>query len=60
MQNLVKITVNPLYTDTPYNDEICYNDNLTIPKSLLKRLQLVTKYAGILYLILYRNICFGY
>ena len=30
-------TGNPLYTDTRYNDEIPYNDNLTVTKPLLKR-----------------------
>ena len=45
-------TNNPLYTDTRYNDKIHYNDNLPVTKPLLKRLQLVTNYARILYLIL--------
>ena len=30
-------TVNPFYTDTRYNDKICYNDNLNITKLSLKR-----------------------
>ena len=30
-------TVNPLYTDTQYNDKICYNDNLNVTKHSLKR-----------------------
>ena len=53
------ITNNPLYTDTRYNDKIRYDDNLTVTKPSLKRSQLVTNYARILYLILLRNICFG-
>ena len=40
-----------LYTDTRYNDKIRYNDNLTVTKPSLKRKQLVTSYATILYLI---------
>ena len=43
---------NLLYTDTRYNNKICYNDNLTVKKPSLKRYQLVTNYAKILYLIL--------
>ena len=54
-------TDDPLYTDTRYNNKIRYNDNLTaVKKPLLKRQHLVTNYARILYLILSRNICFGY
>ena len=30
-------TVNHLYTNTQYNDKICYSDNLTGRKSSLKR-----------------------
>ena len=30
-------TDNPLYTDTRYNDNIHYNDNLTVTKPSLKR-----------------------
>ena len=30
-------TVNPLYTDTRYNDKICYNDSLNVTKPPLKR-----------------------
>ena len=30
-------TDNPLYTDTRYNDKICYNDNLTVKKPLLNK-----------------------
>ena len=30
-------TDNPLYTDTRYNDKICYNDNLNVTKPSLKR-----------------------
>ena len=30
-------TDSPLYTDTRYNDEIRYYDNLTVTKALLKR-----------------------
>ena len=30
-------TVDPHYTDTPYNDKIPYNDNLNITKPSLKR-----------------------
>ena len=31
MPELVKMnTVNPLYTDTRYDDKICYNDNLNV------------------------------
>ena len=48
-------TDNPLYTDIRYNDKIRYNDNLTVTKSSLKREQLVTNYARILYLILKKN-----
>ena len=55
-----KHTDNPLYTDTRYNDNIRYNDNLTIMKRSFKRKELATNYARILYLILLRNICFGY
>ena len=52
-------TDNPLYTDTWYNDKIRYNDNLTVTKPSLMRKN-YTNYARILYLILWRNICFGY
>ena len=30
-------TVNPLYTDTRYNDKIRYNDNLNVTKPSMKR-----------------------
>ena len=30
-------TVNPTYTDTPYNYKIRYNDNLNVIKLLLKK-----------------------
>ena len=40
---------NPLCNDTRYNDKIRYNDNLTVAKPLLKRLQVVTNYARILF-----------
>ena len=29
-------TDNPLYIDTPYQDKICYNDNLTVMKLHLR------------------------
>ena len=45
-------TDNTLFTDTLYNDEIRYNDNLTVTKPSLKRKQIVTNYARIVYLIL--------
>ena len=35
------ITVNPFYTNTQYNDEIRYSDNLTGMKPLLKRWGLI-------------------
>ena len=35
--NIFLPTVNPLYTDTPYNDKIHYNDNLTVMRPSLKR-----------------------
>ena len=38
-------TVNPLYTNTRYNDKILYNDNLTGTKPSLKKWQLIKKYA---------------
>ena len=38
-------TVNPLYTDTRYNDKIHYNDNLNVTKHSLKRWQLMRNYA---------------
>ena len=40
-----KITVNPLYTDTRYNDMSRYNSNLTGTKLSHKRWQLIRKYA---------------
>ena len=40
--------------------EIRYNDNLTVTRLSIKKSQLVPNYARILYLILYRNICFEY
>ena len=33
----VMYTVNPLHTDTRYNDEIHYNDNFTVTKPSRKR-----------------------
>ena len=45
-------TDNPFYTDIRYNDKIRYNDNLVVLKPSLKRYQLVTNFARILYLIL--------
>ena len=33
----ISYTDNPLYTDTRYDDKICYNDNLTVTKPSLKR-----------------------
>ena len=41
-------TVNPLYTDTRYNDQIRYNDNLNVTKPLLKRWQLMRNYARLI------------
>ena len=38
-------TVNPLYTDTRYNDKIRYNDNLSVTKPLLKKRRLMRNYA---------------
>ena len=35
--NVTLYTDNPLYTDTRYSDKICYNDNLTVTKTSLKR-----------------------
>ena len=32
-----KNTDSPLYADTTYKDKICYNDNLTVTKTSLKR-----------------------
>ena len=45
-------TVNPLYTDTRYNDKIHYNNNLTSTKPSLKRRQLILNYANKFYLVL--------
>ena len=56
----ITCTDNPFYTDTRYNNKNRYNDNLTITKPSLKRWQFVTNCARILYLILKRNMCFGY
>ena len=41
--------VNPLYTDTRYNDKIRYNDNLNATKPSPKRCQLMRNYARILH-----------
>ena len=30
-------TDNPLYNDTPYDNKICYNDNLIVTQPSLKR-----------------------
>ena len=38
-------TVNPLYTDTRYNDKFRYNDNLNVTKPLLKKRRLMRNYA---------------
>ena len=48
-QGLSSNTVNPLYTDTRYNDKICYNDNLTVTKPLLKMCQLMRNYPRVLH-----------
>ena len=44
-------TVNPLYTDTRYNDKIRYNDNLNVTKPSLKRWRLMKNYAKTLHKI---------
>ena len=56
----VHTTDNPLYTDTRFNDKIRQNDNLNVTKPSQKRKRLVSNYTRILYLLLQRNICFGY
>ena len=43
------ITVNPLYTDTRYNDKIIYNDNLNITNHSLKRWPDSNKYPKHMY-----------
>ena len=43
--------VNPLYTDTQYNDKTHYNVNLNVTKPSLKRCQLMKHYARILHYI---------
>ena len=52
-------TVNPLYTDTRYNDKIRYNDNLSVTKPLLKKRRLMRNYAKTLQESS-SSICFGY
>ena len=44
-------TVNPLYTDTRYNDKIRYNDNLNVMKHSLRRWRLMKNYAKTLHKI---------
>ena len=44
-------TVSPLYTDTRYNDKVCYNDNLNVKKPSLKRWWLLRNYAKTLHKI---------
>ena len=39
------ITVNPLCTDTRYNDKICYNDNLNVMKPSVKKWQFLRIHA---------------
>ena len=48
------ISVNPLYTDTRYNDKIRYtgNENLNVTKHSLRRWQLLRNYAHTLHIIL--------
>ena len=41
----IKHTVNPLYTDTRYNDKIRYNENLNVTKPSLKKRRLMRNYA---------------
>ena len=54
-QNIYLYTVNPLYTNTRYNDKSRYNDNLYVPKASLNRWRLMRNYAktrSFLYVIL--------
>ena len=46
---VIILAVNPLYTETRYNDKIRYNDNFDVTKHSLKRCQLRRNYARILH-----------
>ena len=48
--------VNPLYTNSRYNNKICYNDNLNVTKSLLKKWRLMWNYARKLHKIFKQHI----
>ena len=41
-------TVNPLYTDTRYNDKTRYNDNLTSKETRFQEVTVIRKHAGTL------------
>ena len=52
-------TVNPFYTDTQYNNKICYNDYFKVAKPSLKMWQLMRNYARICIKVS-SNKCFGH
>ena len=52
-------TVNPLYTDTGYNNKIRYNDNFNVTKPSLRRWKL-TEIMQEYCINTSSNVCFGY
>ena len=54
--HLKRDIVNPLYTDTRYNDKILYNDNLNVTKPSLKRWRLMRNNAKTLHKIFKQHV----